>query len=561
MALIQTSKIKTITITLISLQFLLLASIFIIPVFGNGLSDYNNNNKSINENVKSLSKTEFFSNNNTMTTVVPFTNQSTMPAIEKITNFGSWAPYQIPLESIKNIAEQKNVINAILKQGYNEYYFPMIDFKSKATRSMTENLLQSANGTKLKIIIILLPPSEAGPKGNFNWNSWIEYLNFLKTKYPSSLDGFVIDDFNLFNNSVHANKVKGNNHDDSHSHSDAHDKNENKNKKAPKETVTFMLKSKLEEALQKRRKDLHFYPVLYFEGVKTNDVKRHFYNNTDGIILASTNYYNVTDLDHNLKVLSKVFNNKPIRYVVYTDRTSNFIDSSPPSDRLVLSTLSIVNESGIVKGVIIWRNTNSPVIRDYLSNRNNTEYMSLVSMMEKLQLKDENSSNVYGLYNPPPPPISPTKQQEQQQNSSNHHHNNDKHKNEKNNSDHNNNVKLSSSQPSSSIPPTPRLGISTSDLTPSLAEDMGLPKKTKGAAVQSVILGSPAYNAGLKGTILDVDESGYLIRRGDVITSVDGHKVNGVEDMVKQMKKKHLGDLLSLIVSRNGQILNMVAKL
>ncbi|MFL6385185.1 MAG: PDZ domain-containing protein [Nitrososphaeraceae archaeon] len=561
MALIQTSKIKTITITLISLQFLLLASIFIIPVFGNGLSDYNNNNKSINENVKSLSKTEFFSNNNTMTTVVPFTNQSTMPAIEKITNFGSWAPYQIPLESIKNIAEQKNVINAILKQGYNEYYFPMIDFKSKATRSMTENLLQSANGTKLKIIIILLPPSEAGPKGNFNWNSWIEYLNFLKTKYPSSLDGFVIDDFNLFNSSVHANKVKGNNHDDSRSHNDAHDRNESKNKKAPKETVTFMLKSKLEEALQKRRKDLHFYPVLYFEGVKTNDVKRHFYNNTDGIVLASTNYYNVTDLDHNLKVLSKVFNNKPIRYVVYTDRTSNFIDSSPPSDRLVLSTLSIVNESGIVKGVIIWRNTNSPVIRDYLSNRNNTEYMSLVSMMEKLQLKDENSSNVYGLYNPPPPPISPTKQQEQQQNSSNHHHNNDKHKNEKNNSDHNNNVKLSSSQPSSSIPPTPRLGISTSDLTPSLAEDMGLPKKTKGAAVQSVILGSPAYNAGLKGTILDVDESGYLIRRGDVITSVDGHKVNGVEDMVKQMKKKHLGDLLSLIVSRNGQILNMVAKL
>ncbi|MFL6469652.1 MAG: PDZ domain-containing protein [Nitrososphaeraceae archaeon] len=561
MALIQTSKIKTITITLISLQFLLLASIFIIPVFGNGLSDYNNNNKSINENVKSLSKTEFFSNNNTMTTVVPFTNQSTMPAIEKITNFGSWAPYQIPLESIKNIAEQKNVINAILKQGYNEYYFPMIDFKSKATRSMTENLLQSANGTKLKIIIILLPPSEAGPKGNFNWNSWIEYLNFLKTKYPSSLDGFVIDDFNLFNNSVHANKVKGNNHDDSHSHSDAHDKNENKNKKTPKETVTFMLKSKLEEALQKRRKDLHFYPVLYFEGVKTNDVKRHFYNNTDGIILASTNYYNVTDLDHNLKVLSKVFNNKPIRYVVYTDRTSNFIDSSPPSDRLVLSTLSIVNESGIVKGVIIWRNTNSPVIRDYLSNRNNTEYMSFVSMMGKLQLKDENSSNAYGLYNPPPPPISPTKQQEQQQNSSNHHHNNDKHKNEKNNSDHNNNVKLPSSQPSSSIPPTPRLGISTSDLTPSLAEDMGLPKKTKGAAVQSVILGSPAYNAGLKGTILDVDESGYLISRGDVITSVDGHEVNGVEDMVKQMKKKHLGDLLSLIVSRNGQILNMVAKL
>jgi PDZ domain len=549
MALKQTSSIKTIIITLISLQFLLLASIFIAPEFGNGLSD-TNNNRGINENVKSLSVTAFSSNSNTMT-MVPFTNQSTMP-IKKIINFGSWAPYQIPLESIKNITEQKNAINAILKQGYNEYYFPMIDFRSKGARSMTENLLQSANGTKLKIIIILLPPSEAGPKGNFNWNGWIEYMNFLKTKYPSSLDGFVIDDFNLSNNSVHANKVDGNKHD-SNSHNDANDRNKDK-KKAPKETVNFMLKSKLEEALQKKRTDLHFYPVLYFEGVKTNDVKRHFYNNTDGIVLASTNYYNVTDLDHNLKVFSKVFNNKPIRYVVYTDRTSNYIDSSPPSDRLVLSTLSIANGSGVVKDVIIWRNTNSPVIRDYLSNTNNTEYMSFVSMMEKLQLKDENSSNAYGMYNTPP-----TKQQEPQQDNGNHHHNDDKHKNEKNNGDHN--TKLSSSQPSSSIPPTPRLGISTSDLTPSVAEDMGLPKKTKGAVVQSVILGSPAHNAGLKGTTLDVDESGYLIRSGDVIISVDGHKVHGVEDMVKHMKKKHLGDLLSLVVSRNGQILNMLAKL
>src|SRR5919199_1665338 len=218
MALIRISSINTITITLISLQILPLSSVFIAPVFGNGLH-YDNNN-------------------NNMTHIVSFTNESTKP-IEKITNFGSWAPYQIPLESIKNITEQKNAINAILKQGYNEYYFPMIDFKSEEARSMTESLLQSANGTKLKIIIILLPPSEAGPKENFNWNGWIDYLNFLKTKYPSSLDGFVIDDFNLSNKSLHANKFRGNNHHDSNSQNDANDRNENK-KKAPKETVNFM---------------------------------------------------------------------------------------------------------------------------------------------------------------------------------------------------------------------------------------------------------------------------------------------------------------------------------
>jgi PDZ domain len=550
MELILSSRMKTIIISLVALQLLLLASIFIAPTV-NGLSN-NNNNKIMNE-------TEFFSNNNTTNPVVSFTNQSTMP-ITKMTNFGSWAPYQQPLESIKNIAEQKNAIDAILKQGYNEYYFPMIDFKPKAARSMTENLLQSAIGTKLKIIIILLPPSEVGHKGNFDWNGWINYLNSLKTKYPSSLDGFVIDDFNLFNSNVHASKSKQNN--DNSRNDDANDRNE-KNKKAPKETVTFMLKSKLEEALQKKRKDLHFYPVLYFEGIKTNDVKRYYYNNSDGIVLASTNYYNVTELGHNLKVFAKVFNNKPIRYVVYTDRTSNFIDSSPPSDRLILSTLSIANESGVVKGVIVWRNTNSPVISDYLSNRNDTKYVSVVSMMERLQLKDENSSrNVYGLYNPPSP-ISATNGQEQQQNPKNsgNHHNNDKHKAEENNGAHNNNNIKSSSGPSFSIPTTPRLGIGTSDLSRNLAEDMGLPKKSKGAVVQSVIPGSPAYNAGFKAITLDVDESGYLTKRGDVIISVDGHKVNRSIDMVKQIKKKHVGDLLNLVVNRNGQILNMVAKL
>ena len=274
--------------------------------------------------------------------------------------------------------------------------------------------------------------------------------------------------------------------------------------------------------------------------------------------MASVNYYNVTDLDQNLKVFSKVFNNKPIRYVVYTDRTSNFIDSSPPSDRLILSTLSIANESGVVKGVIVWRNTNSPVIRDYLSNRNDTDYISIISKMQKLQLKDENSSNEYEQYNHSS--IACNIQQHHQNLNNiniNNHHNNDKHENEKNNND-NNIIKLPASCSAAS---GPRLRISTSDLTPSLAEDMGLPKKSKGALVQSVILGSPAYNAGLKGTILDVDKSGYLMRRGDIITSVDGHNIDGAVDIAKQIKKKHLGDLLRLVVNRNGRTLNIFTKL
>ncbi|MGA7899907.1 MAG: PDZ domain-containing protein [Nitrososphaeraceae archaeon] len=520
------------------------------------------------KNVKSVSGTEFFSNNTRSTTVIPFTNQSTTP-ITKIINFGMWAPYQLPLESIKNTTEQKNAINAILKQGYNEYYFAMGDFTSKAARSMTENLLQSADGTKLRIIIILLPPSEAGSKGNFDWNGWIEYLNPLKAKYPTSLDGFVIDDFNLAKDSAHANKGKGNNDTSNNGNNHAKDSN-NENNKTPKENVNFMLKSKLDEALEKKRKDLHFYPVLYFEGFKTNDVKRNYYNYADGIVLASSNYYNVTELSHNLKVFSKVFDDKPIKYVVYTAKTSNYIDNSPPSDRVILSTLAIANKSGVVKDIIIWRNTNSPVIRDYLSNMNNTKYMSFVSMMEKLQIKDENTSNAYnnayGLYNPQS--ISDLQQEQDQQqnlkNSGNNHHNNEHNNKNENgkNTDHNKSSSLSSPQQSSpSIPLTPRLGIGTFDLTPSIAEDMMLPRKYKGAVVQSVIPGSPAYKAGFKGSILDVDKSGYLIRRGDVIIAVDGHKVDGAMDIIKQLKKKHPGDLLNLIVNRNNQISNMMTKL
>ena len=98
-------RMKTITISVISLQFILLASI-IVPVLGKELLSNNiDSNKSMKKNVKSLSVTEFFNNNTRRTTVIPFTNQSTTP-ITKITNFGMWTPYQLPLESIKNITEQ-----------------------------------------------------------------------------------------------------------------------------------------------------------------------------------------------------------------------------------------------------------------------------------------------------------------------------------------------------------------------------------------------------------------------------------------------------------------------
>ena len=288
----------------------------------------------------------------------------------QIHNFGAWVSNHNPLETLQSYDEKKSAISSLLQQGYNEYYFLISNYQSKDEQSKVEDLLNASDNSTLRMIAILLPPSEGGKNGNYNWPGWIEYLNSLKDKHPS-LYGFVIDDFNLFSSSS-VDEDKGKNRKDHHDDTNL------------KETVDFMVKSHLDKALQNKRKDLNFFPVLYFEGMNTNDVKRSFYNYSDGIILASKEYYNVSDLQHNLNVFSKVFYNKPIRYVIYTTPTTSFIEQgySPPSDRLILATMSIANKAHGIDGIIAWRNTNNHVIRDYMSNINNTQYVSFVSMME-----------------------------------------------------------------------------------------------------------------------------------------------------------------------------------
>ena len=151
-----------------------------------------------------------------------------------------------------------------MNQGYSSVYFPITDFSSESTRLTVENLLSTADYTDLKIIMILLPPSGGGPKGNYDWNGWVKFLNILKEKHPS-LDGFVIDDFNWFG----PNK---NNHGDD----DNHESTNKDNRNNIQYNANFMVKSKLKEALEIKRPDLHFYPLIYIEGAKTNTVKKNF---------------------------------------------------------------------------------------------------------------------------------------------------------------------------------------------------------------------------------------------------------------------------------------------
>jgi hypothetical protein len=441
--------------------------------------------------------------------IKPATNSTTIQP--KIANFGAWTSNQFPLESLPNHNDKIMAIDLLLKQGYKEYYFVLTDHKSESKQSQIASLLEAADNTTLKMIPILLPPSEGGENGDYDWEGWIEYLNLLKSSHPS-LYGFVMDDFNWFSTSEGKGK-KDDGPDD---------------EQKIQENAKFMIKSKLDGALQHKRNDLNFFPTVYFEGLDTNDVKKYFYDYSDGIVLASSNYYSVTDLQHNLDTFSKVFYKKPIKFVLYTAKTSNFAEQGydPPSDRLILATLSIANKTKGIDEIVIWRNTNSHVIRDYLSNINDKQFLSFVSLMEKLQLKDETQSNV--------PDLPSSILSSQKSKSENH-------------EDDNSEVYLASL--------TPWLGVSVTDLSPSVSKEMGLPEHSKGILIQSVVSNSPAERAGLNGTILDMDSNGYLIRKGDIIISADGKEIEKPSDLTKQIEAKKPGDLVTLGINIKGNVM------
>jgi hypothetical protein len=112
----------------------------------------------------------------------------------------------------------------------------------------------------------------------------------------------------------------------------------------------------------------------------------------DGIIAVSGCYYNVSALEPQLHFFEELFDSKPIKYIVYPTITHNYSRQhySPPSDQLVISTLSIA--SRIADGILIWHKIDSPIIQEYLENAdsdNNKAYISKMDQMKKIQIKNE----------------------------------------------------------------------------------------------------------------------------------------------------------------------------
>src|SRR5215213_613692 len=299
------------------------------------------------------------------TTSTAFTTVQDWPFENNVKRImGAYIPDTLHLEEMEG-TDQTLTMLEFLQQGFDEYYFVMDNFWDAGEIESTERLLNAADNTGLKIVIILLPPSEGGPMSSYDWKGWINYFNDLKSRHPSSFSGFAIDDFNWIST-----------------------RNDTKFRR----NIDFMIDSNLTDALIGKRSDVKFCPVVYFEGLGNQVVANEYGKFINTLLWVSASYYNVSALETNLSMFKEMFPGKPTRYIVYPTITYNYSRQGYdlPSDRLVMATLSIATRS--VDGVILWHKIDGHLVRDYLNYRENPNYLHAISVMEQLQIADERNT-------------------------------------------------------------------------------------------------------------------------------------------------------------------------
>ena len=108
----------------------------------------------------------------------------------------------------------------------------------------------------------------------------------------------------------------------------------------------------------------------------------------------------------------------------------------------------------------------------------------------------------------------------------------------------------------------PWIGITGQDIDPDLAQALQL-KQAKGFMIITVVDGSPADKAGLKGvseTYL-VDGKEYPVD-GDIIISVDDKEVRKISDiLIHLQREKSVGDEMVLGILRDGEFLHITLEL
>lgn len=102
------------------------------------------------------------------------------------------------------------------------------------------------------------------------------------------------------------------------------------------------------------------------------------------------------------------------------------------------------------------------------------------------------------------------------------------------------------------------LGIRGMTLLSPLAQAMGLDKNQEGVLVIDVESGSPADEAGLKGSFEQAEIQGQTVKLGgDVIIAVNGESVASMEDLLAQLIKAEPGQTITLTILRDGESMDL----
>jgi 2-alkenal reductase len=97
------------------------------------------------------------------------------------------------------------------------------------------------------------------------------------------------------------------------------------------------------------------------------------------------------------------------------------------------------------------------------------------------------------------------------------------------------------------------VGITTEDLTPSLARHLGIPAQ-HGAIVDEVSPGGPGDKAGLRGgTRSERFQGEEILRGGDVVVAIDGTSVRSADDLVRFVANRvRPGDVATFTIVRGS---------
>jgi S1-C subfamily serine protease len=98
------------------------------------------------------------------------------------------------------------------------------------------------------------------------------------------------------------------------------------------------------------------------------------------------------------------------------------------------------------------------------------------------------------------------------------------------------------------------LGLSGTEITPEIAQAMGLPPNTKGFLVLEIAADGPADKAGIRGGYkIDNIDGREIALGGDVIVGIDNMTVTTLENIVTSIQGKQAGETVQLDIMKDGQ--------